>query len=393
MYFISQAGKEDCAFTCLSIFLANFNKDKNYLFLKHEDRPYNFKEIICIAQKYNMNLLGIKIPNAQELMNCKTFPFITVVKPKGQSPHSVIVLKANKRKVIFYDPQLGKRTMDFFLFLDRWTKYALILKDFVKTKCDVKPISFIKKKDKIILPLVEILSGLFLLTGTYFLDKEKYFYLPIIFMSLFVIFEIIYRRSLVSAMRHIDENIYSRKIPKPKIGYCELFETIQKYKTASLTLSSSLVSSILIAIFIAMVLVANNYMNIIYLCLVLGISCFESFIFNPSFKSNEAIICEYENQVTNASLDYQFSFFAKRASESAHQLAYKKVLLRYVEIAILLIVSTVIMYLTGAANLAYIVFYLCINIFMIETFNKLFDCLSQKDQYDSLRSKVINYIK
>ena len=33
MYFISQLGEQDCAFACLKMMLANYQKDKNYLYL------------------------------------------------------------------------------------------------------------------------------------------------------------------------------------------------------------------------------------------------------------------------------------------------------------------------------------------------------------------------
>ena len=80
MHFISQIGEHDCGYTCLAMMLANYHHDKNYLFLKHEDKEYSFKELIDEAAKYNMELKGVKITDPFELTNNDTFPIIVVIK-------------------------------------------------------------------------------------------------------------------------------------------------------------------------------------------------------------------------------------------------------------------------------------------------------------------------
>ena len=99
MYFISQVGKHDCAFACLSMMLANYHHDKNYLFLKHEDKQLSFKDLQIIGESYNLKLLGVKIDNVNEIANCRNFPIIVTLKLKDNTRHSVLVYRANKKKI------------------------------------------------------------------------------------------------------------------------------------------------------------------------------------------------------------------------------------------------------------------------------------------------------
>ena len=393
MFFISQTGKQDCGFACLEMLLANFNKDKNYLYLRHEDKRYTFRELISFAKNYNMKLLGVKVLDTNELLNCNTFPFIAVIKNKEYQNHSILVTKINKRKVTFYDPQFGKRKISFAEFVSSWTKLALIVEAFTPTKCDIIPPSFVDKKDKIILPLFGLGSGITLLSGTFFLSVENWFYLPIIFFSLFIVFEILYRSSLLKAMDRIDDKIYSCQINKTEENYLTIFETIQKYRFGALSLLPNLISSLMVVIFITIIMVLNSFWNVLYITTVIIFAIISYFFIKPKFKHEECQIIESENMSVNANNDYEFSYFAKRASEKASSLGLKKTLFKYFEIAILLILSIVVMYIIGVVNITYVIFYLCINVFLSETTEKIFEYANKKDEFDSLKGKLINYLK
>lgn len=393
MFYISQSGAEDCAFTCLSMLLANCHKDKNYLYLKHDDRKYNFRELIEIAKRYNTTLLGVKVTDPNELLKCDKFPFVAVLRNKNNTQHSVLVYKVTRTKIYLLDPCLGKRIISFNEFVYRWTKYALIIKEYTKTKCNVLYPSFLRRKDKVLLLIYQIIASLSILTGTYFIDKESYFFIPIIFFSVFVIFEILFRYRLLKSMEHLDESIFKEEIVRPASGYKEVYTTIQEYKASSLTLIPNIIYSLLISVFIAIILVLNNYLNFVYIVLSFAFALIENFAVIPKFKSDEAALIEIENEVFESPTDYQFKFFSDRATKFANKIGYSKQMFRYAEIGILVITSILIMYLTNVANVAYVIFYLCINLFLIDTFGKLFIFSTKKDNFDSIRAKLINYLK
>lgn len=393
MYLISQSGNDDCAFTCLAIMLANCHKDKNFLFLKHEDRQYSFKELIDIGKKYNTKLLGVKIPNSEELFKCKKFPILVILNCSDKRKHAVLVLKANRFYVTFFDPSVGKRRVKYSEFKSKWTHYALLVDSFSFTKCDIIAPDFYDRKDKIILPILQCLSGVTLLIGTYFIDKQSYFYIPILFFSLFVIFEVLFRDSLLKAMRRIDNNIYSYEIDNSNYSYSHIFATIQKYRYSALTVLPNLIYSALLLIFLAIILALNSYINIVYVVASLSLSFLEFFVFAPKWRNEEIDIEEMEFKLSNSESNYEFVRYSQNASEKAHSLGFRKMVFKYFEIAVMIVLSVVIMFASNSVNITYVIFYLCINTFMTQNITSVLHYASEKDKFDSLKAKVINCLK
>lgn len=393
MFYISQCGNSDCGFACLEMLLANFHHDKNYLFLKHEDRKYNFRELINIGKVNGIELLGVKVLDPMELHNCHEFPFIAVIRNKNSENHSVIVKKIKRNKVYIYDPSLGKRILTFEEFILRWTKLALIVKNGVKTKLKIKSPSFIRRKDKILLTIFQIIGSCSLLIGTYFIDKSNYFFIPIIFFLVFIIFEIVFRRYLLYSLSLIDEKIFSNEIDLNNSTYQEVYKTIQDYKASSLTLLPNLIFALLVCLFMSIIVILNSNLNFIYILISVILSLFETYVVLPRLKSEEAKLIELENIAYKSNNSYEFKLFSTRATAFANKIATKKSLLRIFEIGLLFIVEMLIMYLTSTINVTYLVFYLCINMFLILNFNKLLEFSSKRDNFDSIKAKLLNYIK
>lgn len=393
MFFISQLGKQDCAFACLKMMLANYHKDRNYLYLPcNLNRSYSFQDLTVEASKYNMTLLGVKIDNAEELIKCKQFPLIVTLQKKNVR-HSVLVVRANAKYVYVYDPDLGKRKIQTEIFLSEWTSRALIVKEFTPTKCPRKFGDFVMKKDKIILPVLQILSGASLLIGTYFLSDQGRYYIPIIFFSLFAILEIIFRWSLVNAMRNMDELINSHEFNVNKEEYPELYKCIEKYRQVSLSLLPNFIYACLISIFVTIILVINGPVNAIYVFLPMALAFIEVFLYKPYFKSKSIEVMEKENELNEVETSYQFKMKSGEAHSIAYQLGLNRGVFSYLEIVVLLLTIVVTMTITNTFNITYVVFYLCISFFLKQNFCRLFEFSSQYDECVVAKAKIINSIK
>ena len=217
MFFISQVGEHDCLFSCLKMILANYHKDRRYLYLAPDlAKSYTYYDVVEIAKRYNTELIGVKIELPNELLKCKQFPIIVTLKKKKGVRHSVLLLKVNKKYVTIYDPSSGKQKMSFDSFLFAWTHRAIIVGEFIKTKCPFEFPDFVAKKDKIILPILQVIGSSALLVGTYFITEKAEFYLPIIFFGLFAVFEILFRKCLIDALKRMDDVIYSTRLKKVK---------------------------------------------------------------------------------------------------------------------------------------------------------------------------------
>ncbi|MCQ2802133.1 MAG: cysteine peptidase family C39 domain-containing protein [Bacilli bacterium] len=394
MYLISQYGKNDCAFTCLSMMLANYHKDKNYLYLKHEDRPYNFKELIAYAKKENMELVGVRITDTNELLKNHKWPIVVLLKGEKRVNHAALLLKVNKKYVYYFDPCFGKRKVPISDFVLRWTRLALITTDnLMKKRCKQTMIIEPIKKDKRILLFFQVVSGLSLLIGTYFLDGKKPLYVSLICFGLFAIFELIFRRYLITALNHIDDEIYKMKIVKPTEGYAPVYETIQKYRYNVLTTLPNLAYGLMISVFIIVVLGLNNFWNLTFIVASFALSLIESFVIKPTFKDKASEIMEDESKIYASENDYQFQFFARKTSEKANKVALNRVLFKYCEIGILIVFSYLMMKFTGIQNITYVLFNLCISLFLINIFNGVFDYATQKDEFDFIKLKLNNYLE
>lgn len=396
MYFISQVGQHDCAFACLKMLLANYHRDKNYLFLQCEDRAYNFKELREIAASYYMDVSGISIENFKEFERSKKYPFIATIEKKRGIKHSVLVLKMSRKYVKIYDPETGKRKITKELFYALWDKKALVVnidnKDYERIKCDVQINDFIDKKDKITIPIWQVISSISLIIGMYFVNVDSYFFVPVIFFSLFLIFEILFRKNLLSAMRRMDDNVFNYKINVKNKDYYDFYKVMEKYRYVSLSIIPNLLYTILISVFVTMVLVMNSSLNVIYVILALGLALVHVYIYLPYHKNKQTSIAEQECQINDAQNQFQFRSLVTAAHSNAYQLGIFKNALTYVEVAVLLMSIITTMSATHVINIIYIIFYLCISVYLKDNFIRLLQYSEQSEEYNNQLVKLLHYI-
>jgi len=393
MFYIQQSEKHDCAFTCLEIMLANFHHDKNYLFFKHEDREYSFKELIAFSENYNLDLIGIKVENADEVLKCQKFPLIIILKTPEDTYHSVLLLKINPKRATIYDPQLGKKSIPFEVFEERWTKRALMIKEGHKMKRPDNPPDFIATRDKIFLPILQIVSGFSLLIGTYFIDKNAYILIPIIFFALFIIFELLFRDGLIRAMKRMDEEINSRPLEEKNLKYDSLYEDSEKYRLKALSFYPNVIYSFMITLFLSVILILNGTINDVYIAASLLIAIIEAVILDPYFKSKAQEIASDENEIPKCESEEEYKELVTDIRSKAYNLGLYKTAITYLGVGALLMISIVLMALSQIVSVTYVVFYLCIAVFLRNNFNKMLTYTNDQAEKDLYRAKIINYLK
>ena len=394
MYFISQLGESDCGFTCLKMILAHLHKDRNYLYLPGEaNKEYSFKDLQDIAEKYHVEAHGVRPANFQEVAKAKkSWPLLTNIKLKKGQRHSVIIKKVTKNKVHYFDPALGHKAVPIEVFTEQWTGHVILVEKFTRTKCPYKFPSYISKQDKVLLPILQTLSGVSLLAGTFFLTESYPLYIPIIFLASFLIFEVIYRASLVSAMKRMDQIVYSKKFSSSKTPYPEIYQTIQKYRRISLSILPNFIYFTLVSVFIVVVLLSNDLRNLIYIVIPLLFAFVEAFFYSPHFDEVNTKIVEVENEIQDVKTDFHFKTKADEAHELAYNLALGRNALTYVEIGLVLIISLLTMNIKGLVDITYVIFFVCVSVFLKSNFTKLFSYSKEMEEYDFLKAKLINSI-
>ena len=395
MFFISQVGQHDCAFACLKMLLANYHHDKNYLFLRGEDRPYSFKDLKEIAAEYHMDVSGIRVEGANELEKSKDYPFIVTLEKKKGVKHSVLILGMSRKYVKIYDPETGKRKIPSEIFYNQWDKKALVVNKearYQKIKCDVQINDFIDKRDKMTIPLWQIISSVSLAIGMYFIKANAYVFVPIIFLSLFLIFEIIFRKNLISALQRMDDNIFNYKINAEGKQFYDFFKVMERYRYVALSIIPNLLYVILISTFIIMILVMNSSLNLVYILISLVIAFIHVYIYLPYEKNKHDEIAEKEAEIIGVENQFQFRSVINAAHESSYRMGLSKNALTYIEMAILLMSIILMMSFSHVVNITYIIFYLCISVYLKDNFVRLMQYSDQSEEYNNQLAKLLHFI-
>ena len=395
MYFISQVGQHDCAFACLKMLLANYHHDKNYLFLQCEDRPYSFKDLKEIAAQHHMDVSGIKIDGSMELERKDRFPFIVILEKKKGIRHSVLVLSMSRKYVKLYDPETGKRKIPLEVFFHQWDRKALVVnkeKNYERIKCDVQINDFIDKKDKFTIPCWQLISSISLAAGMYFIKADAYIFLPIIFLALFLIFEILFRKNLISAMERMDDNIFNFQIKAEKKQYFDFYKVMEKYRYVALTIIPNLLYTIIISIFVTLVLVMNSSVNVIYIILSMIIALVHVYVYLPYQKNKSDEMAEQELEIEGVDNQFQFRSVVNHVHGNAYKLGLFRNALTYIEVAVLLMSIITVMSLSHIVNIIYVVFYLCITVYLKDNFIRLLQYSQQSEEYNNQLAKLLHYI-
>lgn len=342
-----------------------------------------------------MDVSGIRTSGSKEIEKNKNYPFIVTLEKRKGYKHSVLVLKMSRKYVTIYDPETGKRKILSEIFYNQWDRKALVVNKepgYQKIKCDIQIDDFIDKKDKITIPIWQIISSISLAVGMYFINSNSYFFVPIIFLSLFIIFEIMFRKNLISAMQRMDDNIFDYQINAEKEQFYDFYKVMEKYRYVSLTIIPNLVYVVLISAFITMVLVMNSTINLIYIFLALLLAIVHVYIYLPYQKSKHDEIADKEIMIKDVQNQFQFRAVVNAAHESAYKLGIFRNSLTYVEVAALLMSIITVMALSHIVNITYVVFYLCISVYLKDNFIRLMQYSDQSVEYNNQLAKLLHYM-
>lgn len=392
MFYISQVENSDCGFTSLKILLANLYHDRHYLLLDSGTNNINnmsYKEIIDFAKDYGLILEGFKAINDDiELIN--HHPMLVGISIDN-SNHMVMLYKVKKGFVYYLDPSKGKNKMKLTEFISIWNKTGLFVNSFKKEKCTNYLEDFIKTKDKIWLFTFQLVSGISLMLGVYFTSDKFPIALPIILLSIFVILEIINKRYIIHLFSLYDNVFAAHK--NNVDDYYALYLITEKYKEKSLINDLKLLSSGLVIIFAIMLLLLNGYINLVYIVACLILSLIYSLVFLPYYKKEEKRIGLKELDLKAITDKEMYQTKLNAIHNSSYRLASLNNAVKFVILALFLIISFLMMSVTKVNNITYITSYLVLSYFLFENVTYILSSHYDRDEIDSLLIKVNRIIK
>lgn len=394
MFYIPQIQKDDCGFACLKMVLANLNKDKNYLFLPQDEKHgrYSFSDLMDIAETHGLTFTAFKLPEKSELGNSPKFPLIASIGLKNGAKHAVVVTKVKWKRVTYLDPSVGKVTVSLKKFIEIWDGTGLMVENHRKTICpikDIEPISFAKK---FALGLVQLLSGAFVILGVYFIKDDTPIYMPLIFLSLALLSESLMKLLSYSYMKQID-SFFFRDENVPKSGFRDYLARFENYKKLSLSSPMNYILTLVFSLGLAMVVMLNDYRNLMIVVVPVVIALFEGIIIFPILKKKRHEIEELEDGIDEAKDARDFQEKAKGLHQNAYRYSCIDLFKRYCFALLMLSSVLLTMRLCEISSLPYIIFYTCISVALYKSCNELFSFSSKIEEFNKVKVKISNSLK
>ena len=393
MFFIQQANNHDCGFTCFKILLANIHHDSNYLFLTDPlDSEVSFLTLMKEASKYHTELETLKAVNKDELRKCDKLPFIAHLNISNYS-HAVYVYKISKKYVYYYDPSRGhkKLTYDEFNFL--WTGEMLAIKQNEKFPCPIKKPSLMNMKEKIISLLISLVGAVSSVLAIYFINKESYIFLPIIFFTVMLISEIVLKKYSMVVMSHIDKRVEELTINVKNKDYYGLYTNYEGYKKCLLVNHLSTFSSFYIFLIISIVFIINDKINFIYIVLNLLLAATYAFLVKPMLDKDEAEIKENEEFIKRTKDKLEAFSYMDNARKIGYKYVDKLYAYKYVAIALEVILTFILMMYNSLVSVTYIICYTVLQVYLYSNIVNLLTTSSELQKQDNLLNIIINNIE
>ena len=393
MFYIPQIQNDDCGYACLKMVLANINKDKNYLFLPQDEEfgQYSYSDLTKIAKKQGLNFTAFKVEEKLEINNCISFPLIVTIQLKNGANHAIVITKIKWKHVYYIDPRRGSGSMSLKKFTAIWDGTGLMIDSFEKKKCDITPVQPVKAGSKIGLSIIQLIAGVFAVLGVYFIKDDTPIYIPVIFLSLAIVCELIMRAFTFSIMKRLDRFFFSdNNIPKK--GYREYLYRFENYKRLSLSSPMNLILLAVFAVGLGAVVILNDMRNAMLVLVPVVIAAFDVLVVKPMLKEKKVEVIELEDNLERATDGGDLQSKVKEMHNKSYNYSYIDIASRYIYVGLLLLTALLTMRLCGLSSFPYIIFYTCIGASILKALIELFSFNERIEQFNVAKVKIINSI-
>lgn len=372
MLAVKQLYEHDCGFACLKFLLANFHKCKDYLYLPQEEdkKSYSFQDLVKLGDKYGLTLFGFEMSNKKEIEKRMPSPCIVSMYSDKGMKHAVILIKAKKKHFLIFDPIKGKIKMDKREFYALWDGKGLFVSSYTKKKIRLEKETSFLKKERFILSIFQIASIISMVTSIYFVDEKFDFFLPLIFISIFFVFEILSKAYSFKLMSKID-SLYLNSLTNIPSNKIKFMKRLEKYKVGIINTPLKLFSSGLLALFLIVVMILNNLYNAVPILIISIIILFEQFFLSPKNKLKIHNINKFERKLNTFKDIDNF----KNGYYSLHKSTYKLGIITLISkgiILFLIIISNLIVLLiTKSISTGHLIFNTCIQYYIYDSIKRL----------------------
>lgn len=341
-YFCFQGNDNDCGFAALKMLIANLYGDKNYLFLKKDGirSHYSFMNLEKIALKHGLKLKSYRY---EEDVNYKDFPTMFLTTFMRRDNYHMVYVQKRFGNFLIFDPDVGCYYMRKSVFLRRYSRFTMEIVSFIKEKFFAPDLPRINRRFVAAEIILEIVSSICLLLGFYFMGNSIYpFYLAISLLSGFIIGEIFISNIRMHALKEYDKKYINYFFQDENKNTLERYNKYQTYKTNLFLTPRRFYSSIIIAVFVAFVMLSFSLYFLIMLGLLFLLIAFNAIIKTKVIGKKARAIAVMEKDIFVKHVIKRTGVSLLTLQEEGYKYSLLHQGLKYINIFIILVISILI---------------------------------------------------
>lgn len=394
MNYIPQLTRSSCGMACLKMLLAIVHKDEGYLFL-HEDEnhgQYSYQDLIGVAQRYDVTLLGAKVEFKDDLRHFDKFPMILTVATPNETTHALLVSQKRGNRVKVHDPAKGVYWLKIDRLISLWDGTLLAVNNYVQHPYLNQSITVQDKKWCAISAFFQIVTAGCIAAATFFIKPEANFVFPIIFMALALISEISLRFILLKRMQRYDRYI-RRFLPYVQRGdYYEFYVRAQQYKKTSLGMSVNFVFSTLIVLLIIVISLINSINYVVLIIAALLSAYLGTFSFDPLKNEIEKEVSNEEMELKTSNDVNEVEMKVKSMEVKGYRYAYLEFAKKAVVGVIMLLASIAVALVERSFTLTNVIFFLCLTILLYQSISPIFGYDKRLEENLVMKARINNIV-
>ena len=374
MYYIPQVTKSGCGFTCLKMLLAIAHNDEKYLYLKEDEfhQSYSYQDLLEIAMRFDVTLVGVKYDDKRDLRHFTNFPLILTVERENQSPHAVLAVKRKGNLVKIQDPAKGVYWQKIDKFIPEWDGTALAISHVEARPFTLRQVDAKDRKGEVFSYILQTFAAVFIALATFFVKPNGSFFLPLLFCALSLICEIILRMMLLKRMQKYDRYL-RRFLPYVhRKDYYDFYKRGQEYKVSALTTGLNFIFYFLVVTLIVTISLINSLSYGIAIIVALVCAFINALVLNPYKKHADKELREQENELRKVKEQVDMELKVKSLEVKSYRYAYYEFASKVVVWAFFLIASFLICKLQNSFAITNIVFYTCVSFLIYQYLVPLF---------------------
>lgn len=374
MPYIPQITKEGCGIAALKMLLAIVQKNEDYLYLNEDEThgPYSYQDLLVIAERYGVTLIGVRIEDKDDLSHLNEFPMILTMVNHDETTHAVLLSKRKGKRFKVHDPIKGVYWQNISDLIPQWDGTALAVNHVERRTIEKVIIDTKDTKGDLVSYLLQTLIAVFIAVGTFFIKPDGSPLWPLVFIALSLLTEIGLRTALLRKMQRCDKyfkRFYTFVYPA---DYFEFYRRGQEYKKSSLTMTLNFIFYLLVVVLIVTVSLFNSLYFLILIAVSLFAAYLDVFFFTP-YKSKIAKDLEIEEQALKKEKKLEgLEMKVKTMEVKAYRYAYLEIANKIITLTLMILASLVVSILEKSFFLTNIVFYTCVSLLLYQSLIPLF---------------------